>query len=282
MKKNNIIISNKNLNEIKKKISEDGKEMFHIIADFDRTLTNEFVNGEEVSSVVSILRSENYLTKDYPEKAYALFNKYHPIEISKDISNNEKKKAMDEWWKKHFQLLIKSGLNKKDLESVVKSSKLKLRKGVLEFLDFLFEKNIPLIIMSASGLGDSISMFLKKEGKLYNNIHIISNSYKWNEKGDAIGYKKPIIHVMNKDETIIHNFPVYDFIKNRKNVLLLGDSLGDVGMIEGFDYKNLIKIGFLNSNIEELKEIYSKNYDVLILDDGSINYVNGLLDEMFG
>ena len=82
---------------------------------------------------------------------------------------------------------------------------------------------------------------------------------------------------MNKDETILHDFPVYDLVKNRKNVLLLGDTLEDVGMIEGFDYANLIKIGFLNENVKDNLAHYKKKYDIIILNDSSIEYVNELI-----
>ena len=34
-------------------------------------------------------------------------------------------------------------------------------------------------------------------------------------------------------------------LKIRKNVLLLGDHIGDLGMSDGLDYENRISIGFL-------------------------------------
>ena len=44
----NIIISNKKELETKiKRISGQGKEKFHVIADFDRTLTKAFVNNKQ-------------------------------------------------------------------------------------------------------------------------------------------------------------------------------------------------------------------------------------------
>jgi len=87
---------------------------------------------------------------------------------------------------------------------------------------------------------------------------------------------------MNKDETTIHSFPFYNKIKDRKNVLLLGDSLEDIGMVKGFDYKNLIKVGFLNENVDENLEIYKKNYDMLLLNDSSMDAVNKLLEDIIG
>lgn len=279
----NIVISNpKKLEKLKKSISGDRPERFHVLADFDRTLTRAFVNGKSTPSLISILRDGNYLTPDYVGKAQALYDKYHPIEIDPKVSLGKKKKAMHEWWMTHFDLLIKSGLNKQDLEKIIESGKVKFREGALDFIEFLHTHNIPLVIMSSSGLGgDVIVMYFEKESKLYDNIYVVSNSYDWDEKGNAIGCKKPIIHAMNKDETMIQDFPVFKVIKNRKNVLLLGDSLGDIGMVKGFDYDNLIKIGFLNENIEENLEGYRDNYDVIIINDFSMNYVNELLREIY-
>ena len=281
MEKDIIIQNISNLEDLKKSISEDGIECFHVLADFDKTLTTLFVNGEKVPSLISVLRNGDYLTPDYAQKANQLYDKYHPIEIDPKVPTEEKKKVMNEWWMTHFDLIIKSGLNKKDVENVIKSRKIKLRHGFSDFLNILKENNIPLVIMSSSGLsGDAISMYLKQEEKLYDNIHIISNSYKWDQKGNAIGIKQPIIHVMNKDETAIQNFPAFEIIKNRKNVLLLEDSVSDIGMVQGFDYNNLIKIGFLNENVKENLESFKANYDVLILNDSSLDYINKLLREM--
>jgi len=278
----NITVPNpEELEKVKKAISEDGAERLHILTDFDRTLTTAFVNGKSTPSLISILRDGNYLTLDYAQKASELYAKYHPIEINPKISLEEKKKAMQEWWTTHFDLLVKSGLNKKDLKKAVESGKVRFREGFADFINFLRLYNIPLVIMSSSGLGgDAISLYLGKEGKLYDNVHIISNSLEWDETGNLIAVKQPIIHTMNKDEALIRNFPAFGAIKDRKNVLLLGDSLDDVGMIQGFNYENLIKVGFLNEKVEENLEYYKRNYDVIILGDSSFDYINGLLREI--
>jgi len=280
----NVIVANlAELEKVKKRFQADGANKLHILSDFERTLTYA---GERVPSLISVLRSDSkYLGDDYAKKAQALSEKYHSIEINSKIPIEEKKKAMEEWWTAHFDLLIKSGLNKKHLEEVVESGKIKLREGAKEFFDLLKKYEIPLVIMSASGLGGGvISMFLEKEGKLFSNIYIISNSFIWDKNGNAVnavGVKEPIIHSLNKDETIIQDFPlIYEKVKDRKNVLLMGDNLEDTGMIEGFGYDYLIKIGFLNEMVNENLEEYKRVFDVLIINDSSMAYVNTLLKEI--
>jgi 5'-nucleotidase len=74
------------------------------------------------------------------------------------------------------------------------------------------------------------------------NVHIISNNFIRDKQGKAIGIQEPIIHSFNKNETTIKIFPFYQEIAERKNVLLLGDSPGDVHMADGFEYENILKI----------------------------------------
>jgi len=207
----NVTFSNyEELEEIKAKISKEGLSKFHVISDFDRTLTKEFVNGKRIPSIISILREERHLTKDYPEKAQTLFDKYHPIEIDPSISLEEKKRLMHEWWSSHFDLLIKSKLNKKDLEKAINSENISLRPGVLEFLDSLKTHNIPLVIISAAGLGtESISMYLNKFDKLHNNIHIDSNEFIWDDSGHAVSIEEPIVHAFNKNYSSVKAHSCY-------------------------------------------------------------------------
>lgn len=282
MSKDIIITNQEKFDAVKARIIADGPEKLHIVSDFDKTLTTCFVNGKKISSLIAVLRNENYLTPDYPEKAHALFDKYHPIEIDPTVPLEEKKRLMHEWWSAHFDLLIESKLNKKDLEKAINSENISLRPGVLEFLDSLKSNNIPLVIISAAGLGtESISMYLGKFDK-HDNIHINSNEFIWDDSGHAISIKEPIVHSFNKDYESVKAHDFFNQIKDRKNVLLLGDSEGDASMIDGFEYENVIKIGFLNEISEngDSLELFKKNFDVIILNDGSMDFVNGLLNEI--
>lgn len=252
------------------------------MADFDRTLTTAFVNGAKTPSVISILRDGNYLTPEYAAKAHELFNHYNPIEINPKISRQEKKQAMDEWWYKHTRLLVDSGLTKADLDKVVASGKIKFRPGAPAFFKLLAQSQIPIVIMSASGIGDySIRGLLQAHNFLTDNIQIISNSLEFDEVGKVLKFSEPFIHSLNKDETVIENFPqVFNIVRNRKNVILLGDNIEDIDMITGFEYDNLIKIGFLNYEMEQNLESFKQNFDVIIQNDGGMDFINELMSEI--
>lgn len=280
MEENIIITDKERFEAIKESIIADGPETLQVVSDFDKTLTSFIVNGKKVATLISLLRDEHYLTPDYSEKAQALYDKYHPIEINPNISLEEKKTAMHEWWSKHYDLLIESGLSKSDLRNVVNSYKTAFRHGALDFFDILYKQKIPLLIFSSAGLGaETISLYLERFDKLTENIRIVSNSFIWNND-KVIGVAEPIIHVFNKDFTAVKQCHFYKEIENRKNVVLLGDGLSDARMLDGFDHKNVIKIGFLNDPSEGRVEDYTNVYDVVILNDGPIDYVNQLLNEI--
>jgi HAD superfamily hydrolase (TIGR01544 family) len=161
---------------------------------------------------------------------------------------------------------------------------LRLRAGVDIFLDWLREKKIPLIIMSAAP-GYMLEQYLRQGNQLDKNVHIIANEMLFDPAGKFTGIAEPIIHSLNKYEIILKEFPVFKEIKDRKNVLLLGDQPDDVGMITGFPYKTLLKIGFLNEKSEEesperLKQ-FTENFDIVLTGDPGLEYINELLKETF-
>jgi len=264
-------------------MKKEGLDNLHFLADFDNTLTKAFVNWQKTPSLVSAIRWKNWmLWEKCALEDTKLFEKYHPIEINPNLSIEEKKKFMSEWWEKSFELFIKYWLSKDILEEIWKTDLIEFRDWVKEFFEFTAKNNIPVIIISASWLWvESIEILLKNHNLNYPNIEIISNNYIWDEQGKAIWYKEPIIHSFNKWETILKEFPeIFAKIKNRKNVILLWDSLWDHHMVDWFDYKNLINIWFLNDKIDELLEEYTKRYDVVITWDWDFGVVNEILKEI--
>ena len=276
----NIIFSNKNkYKEILENISKWWFSNLHILSDFDKTLAKEFIDWEKRPSLISILRRQNILWEEYSKKAYELFDYYNPIEIDPNIWLEEKKEQMTIWWEKHLDSLVKTGLKKQDIDKAINSGIIRFREWVTYFLNLMNMEKVPVVIISANALGsDSNYLFLEQNWVNISNIKIISNSFIWDENWIAIWYNKPVIHVFNKDETVLKSFPdIFNEIKSRKNVILLWDSLWDPGMIEGFEYDNLLKIWFLNDNIDELLEEYKKHYDVVIVWDWDFGFINEII-----
>ena len=79
-----VIISNtRHLEITKQAISNAGADKFHVVADFDRTLTKAFANNAPTPSLISVLRTEKMLTPDYADKAQILFDKYRTNDLYK-------------------------------------------------------------------------------------------------------------------------------------------------------------------------------------------------------
>ncbi len=259
------------------KIKKDGINHLHVVSDFDRTLTPAFHNGK-VSSGFELLRTAGYLPTQYVEESYALKEIYYPIEINESLSLEVRSAKMREWWQAHLDIMIKYGLHQKYMDEIISRDLIKARPESFNFYTLLHQQQIPLLIFSA-GLGDLITGFLKKQHMLFENMHIIANFFSYNSDGLVTGFKSNIIHSLNKNEKQVVSSFYYHTIKNKKNVLLLGDSLGDIHMSEGLVNDTIVCIGFLNDNMEKLNA-FSQVYDVVILNDGSMDYVNQLLEEV--
>ena len=67
------------------------------------------------------------------------------------------------------------------------------------------------------------------------------------------GFVGELIHSFNKNESAIHESDYFKELNHRENVILLGDSLGDLNMAEGAkDAKHILKIGFLNDHNDKV------------------------------
>jgi hypothetical protein len=69
----------------------------------------------------------------------------------------------------------------------------------------------------------------------------------------------------------------------------MGDHINDTDSIKYLNYNNEIKIGYINykedtiqEQLEKLKESYQQHYDVCIINDGNLSYVNNLIKTILG
>lgn len=86
------------------------------------------------------------------------------------------------------------------------------------------------------------------------------------------GLASDIIHVFNKNENSVQDPEYFNVIQSRNNVILLGDSPGDLTMADGLKNPGqIIKIGFLNSNIDALLERYLNMFDIVLIDDQTMS-----------
>lgn len=255
---------------ITSKIKYWGDSSIHVVTDFDRTLTI----GESESSW-GILSTGNFVSPEYIEDRNRLYKKYRPIEIDETMDWEKKNKYMIEWWNKHISLFIKYKLKEEVIKNAIKDVKImRFRDGAIEMLKSFYKRNIPVIIISA-GIGNFIELFLKLHGCYFDNIFIMANFIKF-EEGIAVGIEDMVIHSLNKNEVSLPD-KIQDKLKNRNNIILMGDNSSDINMISEEKRKEALKIGFLEENVLENKSLYEKIYDVVCMDKTNFKELNKVI-----
>ncbi|XP_040605630.1 7-methylguanosine phosphate-specific 5'-nucleotidase isoform X4 [Mesocricetus auratus] len=222
----------------------------------------------------------------------ALFHHYYPIEIDPHRTIKEKLPHMVQWWSKAHNLLCQQRIQKFQIAQVVGESTAMLREGYKTFFDTLYHNNIPLFIFSA-GIGDILEEIIRQMKVFHPNIHIVSNYMDFSEdvshassglqerRGFLQGFKGQLIHTYNKNSSVCENSGYFQQLQGKTNILLLGDSMGDLTMADGVPgVQNILKIGFLNDKVEERRERYMDSYDIVLEKDETLDVVNGLLQHI--
>ncbi|XP_062967484.1 7-methylguanosine phosphate-specific 5'-nucleotidase isoform X3 [Cynocephalus volans] len=238
--------------EIVGALRRGGGHRLQVISDFDMTLSRFACNGKRCPSSHNILDNSKIVTEECRRELTALFHHYYAIEIDPHRTIKEKLPHMVDWWTRAHNLLCQQKIQKFQIAQVVRESNAMLREGYKTFFNTLYHNNIPLFIFSA-GIGDILEEIIRQMKVFYPNVHIVSNYMDFNE----------------------------DQLQGRTNVLLLGDSMGDLTMAEGVPgVQNILKIGFLNDKVEEQRARYMDAYDIVLEKDGTLDVVNGLLQHI--
>ena len=231
------------------------KDNIYVLLDFDKTITS-------YNSVDSWAVAGMAAEKGCEEEVNELYEKYRPIEIDYNIAYKEKYNQMEIWYNSCMNLYYKYHLNQNKLQEAVKNSNLVFRKGAREFLQYTYENDIPVVILSA-GIGSVIKEFLKQKDSYFKNIFLISNTFIYNENGNATNLENSLIHTMNK--TIKgHLFEKWEEELNKRPYrLLCGDTIEDIDMVPKKERTKTIKVAFLDEDLENLNK-YQENFDIVL------------------
>ena len=268
-----------------------GPSALQLISDFDHTLS-------AFSSLSShgTLEHAAELPADYMPKVQALFDHYYPIEMDHSMSHSEKEQVMVDWWEAAHALLLEYRFNRAFVASAVRQAitqhKLSYRPAASALVHYTHAHSIPLLVFSA-GLGNTIEEFLRQTDTALPNVDVVSNFMRFDEAGTLVGFQPDLIHSLNKNYSHVvrqrdeRRTASSDAVvgqlqaPKRRNVILLGDSVGDVQMSEGLDEVDVIlRVGWLNGewpvSSEKLAK-YEAVYDVLVGNNGGMEMVLELL-----
>ncbi|MFZ2025104.1 MAG: hypothetical protein WAV51_02400 [Microgenomates group bacterium] len=247
-----------------------------VIADFDGTLIKRYVDGKRVPSQASILEHDpKYLGDAGVAEMKRLYAQYNAIEVDPTVPSEEKIIFMQEWWEKCFDLFRQYHVTSGMIAEVCNSPLVQLRDGLNEFLAYIHQHMIPMIIYSANGIGsDSIQYLFQKHNLFTPNIRICSNELSFDAQGLFTHAKLPIITCANKTgETLIKN----KFISQtpeKRHCLLIGDGLDDVRMTEGINFETVCKVAFGDIDSPAFK----KRYDLILPIDAGFQPISALFD----
>ncbi|MBZ3877473.1 7-methylguanosine phosphate-specific 5'-nucleotidase [Sciurus carolinensis] len=235
--------------EILGALRSGGGDRLQVISDFDMTLSRFAYNGKRCPSSYNILDNSKIVSEECRKELAALYHHYYPIEIDPHRSIKEKLPQMVEWWTRAHNLLCQQRIQKCQIAQVVGESTAMLREGYKTFFNTLYRNNVPLFIFSA-GIGDVLEEIIRQMKVFHPNIHIVSNYMDFNEDGFLQGFKGQLIHTYNKNSSVCENSSYFQQLQGKTNILLLGDSLGDLTMADGVPgVQNILKIGFLNDKV---------------------------------
>ncbi|XP_056457256.1 cytosolic 5'-nucleotidase 3 isoform X1 [Gadus chalcogrammus] len=257
-----------------------GASKLQIITDFDMTLSKFAVNGKRCPTCHNIIDNCKLVTEDCREKLLQLKNKYYPIEIDPQLTMEEKYPFMVEWYFKSHTLLVEQRLQKDKLPDIVRESDSALREGYEHFFDRLQQHSVPVFIFSA-GLGDVLEEIIRQAGVYLPNVKVVSNFMDFDDNGILKGFKGELIHVYNKHDGALRNTEYFKQFKDNTNIILMGDSLGDLNMADGVpNRENILKIGFLNDKVDELLDKYLNSYDIVLVKDETLEVPNAILQKI--
>uniref|UniRef100_A0AAQ5Y615 5'-nucleotidase n=1 Tax=Amphiprion ocellaris TaxID=80972 RepID=A0AAQ5Y615_AMPOC len=231
-----------------------GASKLQIITDFDMTLSKFAVNGKRCPTCHSKYNKKTTLD-------------WHLLA------------CVFRYFKSHT-LLVEQRLEKDKLPEVVRESDAALREGFEQFFDHLQQHNVPVFIFSA-GLGDVLEEIIRQAGVYHSNVKVVSNFMDFDDNGVLKGFKGELIHVYNKHDGALRNTEYFKQLREYCNIILMGDSLGDLSMADGVpNVENILKIGFLNDKVEERLDKYMDSYDIVLVKDETLEVPNAILQKV--
>lgn len=255
----------------------------HIVSDFDSTLTQYFDrSGKSKPSIISLLYDAGLFDDAYTAEVKQMHDYYYPIEYDTSLPLDFRREKMIERWTRHKELLIKKWLTIDNIKHVISLDRIVQRPWTHTLLTTAKDRDIPVVIFSASGIGvDPIRILLQHRELDYPNVYIVWNILYRDDNGKMIDYNKPIIHSLNKAESTIWWDRKYTELQKilspKPHIILLGDHLHDAQMADDRSDRVVLRIGFCNINLDKHLSEFLQTFDIVVTDDGSLEQVNTMI-----
>jgi HAD superfamily phosphoserine phosphatase-like hydrolase len=237
-----------------------GPESFHVVSDFDLTLTAGKQPGQNIGTWDVM---DELLPPEGVERHTAIYNSFRPTEIEGKLTAE----IAREKWSETLDLITSYPINIDDVETAFLSVA-QLRQGARELLDSCEASGVPTVILS-SGIRNVIQTMA--EHYQVHPTYILSNGLEFDEVTRLVtGWRRDsLVHMLNKNE--MGHSELASLRRTRPNVLLLGDVPDDVRMVEG---DNVLRIRILDPrkgeiyDLETAKQVsFECGYDLVVEHD---------------
>lgn len=255
-----------------------GSTRLQVVSDFDMTLTKfKDKDGSLCDSSYRAIEMSSKLPEDYKKTVAELKKHYYAIEIDPHMKIEEKIPHMINWYTQAHDHLIKCGMQKQWISEMVEKSRIVFKDGCKWMFQCLSECKVPLLIFSA-GVGDILIEALQRCAVFSDNMKVVSNYMDFNQDGLLVGFQGELVHVFNKNENAIHDSNYFSALAHRDNIILMGDSLGDLRMADGAAAcSNILRIGFLNDKVDQRMPSYLDAFDIVLVNDETMDVPNAII-----
>ncbi|ORZ37930.1 pyrimidine 5'-nucleotidase-domain-containing protein [Catenaria anguillulae PL171] len=268
------------------RIFADGPHHLHIVSDYDMTMTKYWINGVRGPSSHAVLERASVVSPAFKDKCKQLYTTYYPQEIDPNIPRDVKYGIMEQWWREAHQAIMDEGVMEHDLAKMVKETPMTWRDGMQDLIHLTAEMDVYFLVFSA-GIKNLIKSILESSNLLLPHVHVESNEMYFDPTtGRVSHFSEPIIHTLNKAEVVLASPDLPPdspqarhaaAIKDRNNVILMGDSLGDANMADGITHSSCVRVGFCNVNPDIWLDEFMDTFDVVVVDDVGFDWVLDLL-----
>lgn len=253
-----------------RKIEEIDKNNFYVVLDFDKTLSTK-----NSATTFALFGKSGFYGDEYNVKRSKNYDYYRPLELNPNIPSDEKFALMKKWQEASYQLMLEYKVRESNIKKIITTTNLlELREGAVSFINLLNSNDIPIIINSA-GCGNFITTILKLNNCNIDNIYIHSNILEF-EDDIVIDSIKDIIHSMNKYDIKLPDYYL-DKISGKRFAVVIGDQLSDLNMANNLEKEEVLTFGFLESNIDEVQDLFNEEFDVILENSESFDSIGKIL-----
>ena len=214
-----------------------------IVSDFDFTLTRKEYDRQGGDASYGVISKSPYSSQKFKDDSRTLYEYYAPIERRQDLTHEEKSKFMDEWYTKNLDLISKQNFTESQMLESCFFCRIAFRHDFKNLVHSLKSSNVNFYIMSA-GIKLVIDNMLKEVLKNDEDVDFckVITNYEVVSSDGGKAYRLPCVTTTNK--SVHFNLTTYPSL--RKNVIVCGDNIEDIKMVEKTGNKSILKFGYFN------------------------------------